>query len=70
MPFLAPALGIAMQNSPGVLPLLAAARAFYSAHWSWRIREIPVRAAVRLEPEADFLWRHIPDYNLKLVINI
>jgi hypothetical protein len=29
-----------------------------------------VRAAVRLEPDADFLCRHIPDYNLKPVINI
>jgi hypothetical protein len=78
MPFLALALGIAMQNSSGVLPLLAAAQALlcwpgsiplYAADWSWRIREIPVRAALRLEPEADFLRRRLPDYNLKPAID-
>ena len=78
MPFLALALGIALQNSSGVLPLLAVAQAIlcwptvtplYTADWSWRIREIPVRAAFRLEPEADFLRRRLPDYNLKPVID-
>jgi hypothetical protein len=73
IPFLALALGIALQNSPGVIPLLAAAQAvlcwpactgLYAADWSWRIREIPVRAAFRLEPEAAFLRRRIPDYKL------
>ncbi len=78
MPFLALALGLALQNSPGVLPLLAVAQAvlcwptvtpLYAADWSWRIREIPVRAAFRLEPEADFLRRRLPDYNLKPAID-
>jgi hypothetical protein len=73
MPFLALALGLALQNSTGVIPLLAAAQAvlcwpactgLYAANWSWRIREIPVRAAFRLEPESDFLRRRLPDYNL------
>jgi 4-amino-4-deoxy-L-arabinose transferase-like glycosyltransferase len=77
MPFLALALGIGIQDSPGVVPLLVAAQALlcwpsvtplYAADWSWRIREIPVRAAFRLEPEADFLRRRLPDYNLKPAI--
>jgi hypothetical protein len=77
VPFLALALGIALQDSPGVVPLLAASQAFlcwpavtplYAADWSWRIREVPVRAALRLEPEAEFLRRRLPDYNLQPVI--
>jgi hypothetical protein len=79
MPFLALALGIAMQNSPGVLPLLASAQALlcwpaitplYAADWSWRIREIPVRAAFRVEPESHFLRRRLPDYNFKPIIDM
>jgi hypothetical protein len=78
MPFLALALGLALQNSPGILPLLAVAQALfcwpgvtplYAADWSWRIREIPVRAALRLEPESDFLLRRLPDYALKPAID-
>lgn len=78
IPFLALALGIAVQNSPGIVPLLAAAQAIlcwpavtplYAADWSWRIREIPVRAAFRLEPEDHFLRRRLPDYNLKPAID-
>jgi hypothetical protein len=74
LPFLAMAMGIAMEASWGVLPALAAFHALlcwpsvagsYSAPWAWRIREIPVHAALRLEPEARFLTRRLPDYAWK-----
>lgn len=70
IPLLALAFGIVIENSPGIIPLLAISQAIlcwpgvtplYSADWSWRIREIPVRAALRLEPEADFVRRRLPD---------
>ncbi len=78
MPFLALALGLALQDSPGIVPLLAAFEALvcwpsvtplYSADWSWRLREIPVRAALRLEPESDFLRRRLPDYDLMRLVD-
>ncbi len=74
LPFLAMAMGIAMEESRGVLPALAAFHALlcwpalagsYSAPWAWRIREIPVRAALRIEPEIQFLTRRLPDYAWK-----
>jgi hypothetical protein len=70
IPFVAMAMGIAMQNSPGVLPALAvfhgllalpAMMPSFCADWAWRIREIPVRIT-----EADYLRRYIPDYRLKV----
>jgi hypothetical protein len=74
MPFVALALGSAVANSPGVLPALAffqtvtcwlAVMPLYTASWSWRIREIPVRAAFRMEPESAFIGRHFSDYRLQ-----
>ena len=74
MPFLALALGLALGNSPGVLPALALFQAIacwpavmplYTVGWSWRIREIPVRAALRIEPESVFIARHFSDYRLQ-----
>ena len=79
VPFLAVALGIAVANSPGALPALAlfqtvaclpAVTPLYSAPWSWRIREVPVRAALRLEPESAYIGRHFSDYKLKAAIEI
>jgi hypothetical protein len=40
----------------------------YSDPWAWRLRSIPIRAALRKEPEAEFLLRHVPDYALKSAI--
>ena len=79
VPFLALALGLAFANSPGVLPALALFQAFicwpaamplYTASWSWRFREIPLRAALRMEPESAYIARHFSDYQLQPAIEI
>jgi hypothetical protein len=74
LPFLSLAMGIAMAESWGVLPALAIFHAIlcwpsvvtaYCAPWAWRIREIPVRAALRLEPESQFIQSRLGDYAWK-----
>src|SRR5262249_17994876 len=59
IPFVTLAMGIAMENSRGVLPVLAMFEALvcwpgvlsiYADPVSWRIREIPWQAALRREP--------------------
>jgi hypothetical protein len=76
-PFVALAMGLALANSWGILPLVAlfqalvcwpSVLAMYSDPYSWRLRSIPIRAALRKDLEAEFLLRHIPDYALKSVI--
>jgi hypothetical protein len=71
LPFLALAMGIATENSPGVLPGLAAFHVLlafpavmpaYCADWAWRIRESPVRVALGLSPELPYIERYLPDY--------
>jgi len=77
LPFVALAMGLALANSWGVLPLLAMFHAVIS--WpgvlgiycdpnAWRIRGLPVRAALRLEPESSYIAAHIGDYALKPAI--
>ena len=74
LPFVALAMGIALANSWGVLPALAIFEAMvcwpsvlsmYCDPTAWRIREIPARAALRLEPETRFLAAHLTDYTWK-----
>jgi hypothetical protein len=78
LPFLALAMGLALQNSPGVLPALAvfhvllafpATMPLYCADWAWRIRSVPVRVALGLDPEAPYIQRNVPDFWLKEVID-
>ena len=77
VPFVALAMGLALANSWGVLPVLAVFHAVIS--WpsvlnvycdpnAWRIRGFPVRAALRLEPESTYITAHIGDYALKPAI--
>lgn len=77
LPFLALAMGLAMQNSPAVLPALAAFHTVlaipavmpvYCADWAWRIRSMPVRVALGLDPGDSYLQRFIPDYWIKAAI--
>jgi hypothetical protein len=74
VPFLALAMGLAMQNSPAVLPALAAFHCLlalpavmptYCADWAWRIRETPLRVALGLDPEEPYINKYLPDYWLK-----
>ena len=74
LPFLSMAMGIAMAESWGVLPALAVFQAVlcwpsvvtaYCAPWAWRLGEIPVKAALRVEPEPHFIQRRLSDYAWK-----
>jgi hypothetical protein len=74
LPFLALAMGMAFANSWGVLPALAVFEALacwptvlavYCDDWAWRLREVPLRAALRIEPESAYLTRRVRDYGLK-----
>jgi hypothetical protein len=77
VPFVAMAVGLALRNSWGVLPVLAVFHAaiswpsvisVYSDPNAWRLRGLPVRAALRLEPESAYIAAHIGDYALKPAI--
>jgi hypothetical protein len=74
LPFLALAMGIAMETSPAVLPAVATFHTIfalppvmplYCADWAWRIREMPVRVALGRAPEEPYTRRYVPDYPLK-----
>ena len=74
IPFLALSMGVGLSNSPGVLPALAifaslvcwpTVLSMYCYSAAWRLSTIPMRAALRLEPEEQFLRDHVQDYDLK-----
>src|ERR1017187_10306998 len=78
-PFLALAMGIGLSEVPAALPVLALFQALacwppilstYCDPWNWRITSSPVRAALRLDPEASYLFRNIADYALKIPIEL
>lgn len=71
-PFLCLALALAFADFRWILFTLAAAHAIlswpsvarlYCAPAAWRLADIPVKAALRIEPEADFLRRRTPQYD-------
>jgi len=71
LPFLALAMGLvvaAWEKLAAALALLHAVLSVpwvvqqYCGGWAWRIRTIPVRQALRLEPEESFLARRLPGY--------
>lgn len=74
MPFVALAMGLGLANSWGVLPAAAMFQALvcwpsilsiYCDPWAWRIRSVPIQAALRKEPETEFLSRQLRGYDLK-----
>jgi hypothetical protein len=76
LPFVALAMGLALGDG-SVLPVLAVFHALvcwpgilsmYCHPWAWRVSEIPVRAALRKEPEGAFIQSRLGDYALKTVI--
>jgi len=78
LPFFALALGLALENSPGMLPLVALFQSFlcwpavmdaYCDPNAWRVHGFQVRAALRLEPESQYLTSHVEDYALKDAIH-
>jgi len=73
VPFVSLAMGIAFADTRGALPVLALFHAFtcwpsvlslYCADAAWRLHNVPIRAALRLQPEAEFLRARIPDLEL------
>jgi hypothetical protein len=76
-PFLALAMGLGLADSPGVLAAVAMFHAVvswpgvlttYCDPWAWRISSVPVKAALRREPEVPYIERHLGDYALKAPI--
>lgn len=74
LPFFALALGLAMENSWGALPAVALLQAVlcwpavmtaYCDPNAWRVRGFPWRAALRLDPEAQYISSRVGDYALK-----
>jgi hypothetical protein len=77
LPFFALALGLAMAESWGSLPAAALLQALlcwpavmdtYCDRNAWRVRGFELRAALRLEPESEFIASHVGDYALKAAI--
>ena len=77
LPFLALALGASLLTLPRVLITIAVLHSIASwpgvvSHYcdrtAWRIRSIPIAAALRVTPEAEYLQAHLTDYALKPVI--
>ena len=79
LPFLALAMGLAVAKVPGALPALALFQALlcwpsalstYCDPWTWRLSEYPSAAALRKEAADEFLRRHLPEYALKVPIEL
>ncbi|MGA3099387.1 MAG: glycosyltransferase family 39 protein [Bryobacteraceae bacterium] len=77
LPFVAMALGLGLANTRGALMALAVFEAIacwpsflstYCDPWAWRIGEIPIRAALRMEPEWPYLVHYNADINLRAPI--
>jgi len=77
LPFLSLALGMVFARFPpaaAALVLLHAVLSWpavvtlYAAPHAWRIESFPWRAALRLQPEAEFLRQNIDDYDLGLLL--
>jgi hypothetical protein len=81
LPFLALAMGLAMENWRGVLPALVLFQALacwptvlkkWCDPYNMRLEKIPVRAALRLQSENDFLkarlWGYLPSRMLEEVL--
>ena len=78
-PFLALAMGVALAEVPGALPVLALFHALvcwptvlstYCDPWNWRIASFPVRVALRRDPVMPFMLNNIGDYALKMPIEL
>ena len=79
MPFLALAMGIGLADVPAALPILALFHAFvcwpavlstYCDSWNWRISSFPGRVALRLDPVEPFILKNLPDYALKVPVEL
>jgi hypothetical protein len=78
-PFLALALGIGLADVPLALPILGLFSALvcwppvlstYCDSWNWRISSFPGRVALRLDPVEPFVLKNLPDYALKVPVEL
>jgi hypothetical protein len=76
VPFVSLALALAIANLPWLLVALVAANVIacwpgmyltYCADGAWRLEDVPIRAALRLQPEAEYLSQD-PDYKTARMI--
>jgi hypothetical protein len=74
LPFVAMALGLAVANTRGALLAVTVFEAIacwpsflstYCDPWAWRIGDIPIRAALREDPEWPYLIHYNSDVNLR-----
>ncbi len=77
-PFLALAIGVALSDIKIALPVLAIVNAvvcwpsvigIYCHPDNWRLRDFPLRQALRIEPEEAFLLSRLPDYDAARIID-
>ena len=77
LPFFALALGLALENSWDALPAVALFQALlcwpavmdaYCDRNAWRVRGFEWRAALRLEPEAQYIGSHVGDYAFRDIV--
>jgi hypothetical protein len=74
LPFVSLAIGVALANFPAALAAVTLLHAVagwpgvltrYCDPAAWRVRAIPVAAALRLEPETKYLEEHLKDWSVK-----
>ena len=77
--FAAPALGLALENTPGGLMLVLCLQTLtnwpgvvmtYAAKDAWIIREIPAAGALRRVSDNDYLSSRFPEYNLARSVEV
>ena len=77
LPFFALALGLAMANSWGALPAVALLQSLlcwpavldvYCNRFAWRLHGLQVHAALRIQPEDQYISSHVSDYALKSLL--
>jgi len=76
-PFVAMALGLALQTIPAALPLAFAFAALvgwpsvtsmYCDPWNWRIGGFPINEALRMQEVEPYILKYLPDYALRVPI--
>jgi hypothetical protein len=77
LPFFALAMAMVFERVPGLLPALVLAHGLaswpgvttrYCARYAWRLDGFPIRAALRLQSEEDFLTEKWPGYRVAKMI--
>ncbi|MGE5489102.1 MAG: discoidin domain-containing protein [bacterium] len=79
LPFAATALGLVVAGWKWAAPLLLAFHAltawpmfvkYYCHPWAMRVEAFPIKAALRLEPESEYLRRVLPNYEIGRMVEM